>query len=622
MSFILISFTAQTIYITNMPNNPKLIGNVLGATALLAGTMPLIAHAEEQNPRPNVIFILTDDQGYGDMSCHGNPNIKTPAIDRLHSESVCFDNFHSGTTSAPTRAGIITGHYCNSTGVWHTIMGRSVLSLEETTLSEIFKFSGYNTAMFGKWHLGDNYPYRPNDRGFDMAFYHGGGGIGQTPDYWENCYFDDTYFRNGVPEKTTGFSTDVLFNEAIKYIDTQKDKKEPFFCFLSTPAPHFPFNVEDKYFNLYKDNPDVVNAAFYGMISNLDENLARLDKYIKDKKLDKNTIVIFMTDNGSDRGAELDKDNHVMRGYNAGMRGMKGSVYEGGHRVAFMMRAPGTKPYKTNVLSSYVDFVPTMIDMCSLTLPKEVEFHGTSLRPIVEGGRIATRYIFNDTQRGEHLVYAKPGCVMSDRWRLINGKELYDITVDGGQRNDISAQYPDTVAVMRKAYAKWWDMTNKRANTIEYIPLGDSNAKVVVLNGHDTHDNLHRGTPWNQEYVRIAVRTNGFWSVDFKETGKYLFEIYRYAPEAHLPLLGTAPQGKEVPNGKPYPEGVALTDIKRGIIRINGKKIAQKDINSSSTDEAIKIVADIKNGECNLEANFEDNEGEFCSYYVKVTRLD
>ena len=191
--------------------------------------------------KPNVIIVITDDQGYGDLGHTGNKIIKTPTIDQFASEAVNFTNYHVGTTCAPTRAGLLTGRNCNRNGVWHTIMGASLLNREEITLADVFKQNGYSTGMFGKWHLGDNHPFRPEDRGFQETFYHGGGGVGQTPDYWNNDYFDDTYLRNGTPEKVTGYCTDVWFDEAIKFIENKKD--DQFLCYLSLNAPHSPFNV-------------------------------------------------------------------------------------------------------------------------------------------------------------------------------------------------------------------------------------------------------------------------------------------------------------------------------------------------------------------------------------------
>ena len=157
--------------------------------------------------KPNVILVITDDQGYGDMACHGNPVLKTPHTDSLYKDSVRLTNFHVAPTCAPTRAGLMTGRYCNRTGVWHTVMGRSLLRRDEVTMADIFSANGYKTGIFGKWHLGDNYPYRPQDRGFQEVLIHGGGGVGQTPDFWGNNYFDATYMNNGYPESVTGYGT-------------------------------------------------------------------------------------------------------------------------------------------------------------------------------------------------------------------------------------------------------------------------------------------------------------------------------------------------------------------------------------------------------------------------------
>ena len=290
--------------------------------------------------RPNVIIVITDDQGYGDLGHTGNPVIKTPAMDKFSAESVNLTNYHVGTTCAPTRAGLMTGRNCNRNGVWHTIMGASMLNGEETTIADVFKGNGYKTGMFGKWHLGDNHPFRPHDRGFEETFYHGGGGVGQTPDYWNNDYFDDTYFRNGAPEKQIGYCTDVWFGEAIKFIENKKDS--PFLCYLSLNAPHGPFNVPQKYYNLYRNDDRITETQkrFYGMITNIDDNFSRLLKRVEALGIAENTIVIFTTDNGTARGYQVNKKTDEVFGYNAGMRGTKGSEYDGGHRVPFIIRWP------------------------------------------------------------------------------------------------------------------------------------------------------------------------------------------------------------------------------------------------------------------------------------------
>ncbi|MEZ6120615.1 MAG: arylsulfatase [Pirellulaceae bacterium] len=274
-----------------------------------------------QPDRPNVILIMTDDQGYGDMGAHGNPVLKTPNLDRLYSQAIRMTDFHVDPTCSPTRSALLSGRYSTKTGVWHTICGRSLMAADELTLAEIFKANGYATGMYGKWHLGDAYPLRPQDQGFDDVVCHGGGGVGQTPDYFDNDYFDDTYWRNGQTEKFEGYCTDVWFREATRFISQHQD--EPFFVYLATNAPHGPYLVDEKYRQPY-DQQDRNTSRFFGMIANIDENVGRLRSFLKENNLDQNTLFIFMTDNGTAQGEGV---------FNADMRGKKGSEYDGGHRV-------------------------------------------------------------------------------------------------------------------------------------------------------------------------------------------------------------------------------------------------------------------------------------------------
>ncbi len=231
--------------------------------------------------KPNVVLVLTDDQGYPPLGCHGHPFIQTPDLDAFHGDAVRFEQFHTGTTCAPTRSGLMTGHYCNSTGVWHTIGGRSLLRRDEWSLAAALGENGYRTGMFGKWHLGDEYPFRPQDRGFDTVVCHGGGGISQQADWWGNDYFDDTYMVNGEPRPFTGYCTDVFFDQALSFIEAHRDG--PFFCYISTNAPHGPFNVEPKYRDLYMDKTASEQyARFLGMITNIDENFGRLRNTLRE----------------------------------------------------------------------------------------------------------------------------------------------------------------------------------------------------------------------------------------------------------------------------------------------------------------------------------------------------
>ncbi|MEM1296415.1 MAG: sulfatase-like hydrolase/transferase, partial [Verrucomicrobiota bacterium] len=249
--------------------------------ALLFAALSVHALAEQ----PNVVFIITDDQGYPDIAAHGNPIIQTPNLDQLHGEAVRLEDYHVAPTCSPTRAGLITGHWTNRTGVWHTIMGRSMIRKNEVTIAQHLKDGGYHTGMFGKWHLGDNYPFRPEDRGFEEVLRHGGGGVGQTPDYWDNAYFDGAYFHNSKAEAVKGFCTDVYFDYAKRFILANKDSGKPFFAYISTNAPHGPMHAPEKYSKLYPELNEGM-ANFYGMITNIDENVGDMRQFLRDHGLE------------------------------------------------------------------------------------------------------------------------------------------------------------------------------------------------------------------------------------------------------------------------------------------------------------------------------------------------
>jgi len=284
--------------------------------------------------KPNVVIVITDDQGYGDLAFTGNPAIKTPTIDTLRTPSTLLNNFHVDPACAPTRSALMTGRYSDRVGVWHTVQGRSMLRRRETTMPDIFGANGYATGIFGKWHLGDCYPYRPEDRGFQHCVYHQAGGIGQAPDYWGNDYFDDTYVVNGKLQRFEGFCTDVWFDEGMKFIRENVKKGKPFLTYIAPNAPHKPLYCPEKYTRPYEGNPLVSTPEFYGMVTNIDDNMAKLMKVLEDEGVADNTILVFMTDNGTSGGLEGD------RGYDGGMRGKKNPEYDGGHRVPFMIRWP------------------------------------------------------------------------------------------------------------------------------------------------------------------------------------------------------------------------------------------------------------------------------------------
>ena len=278
--------------------------------AVLFTLFGLADHTEAEttaakNGRPNVILVMTDDQGYGDLACHGNPILKTPNLDRLYAESVRLTDFHVSPFCTPTRAALMTGRYPGRTGAYRTSSGRTMMHTDERTVANVFADAGYVTGMVGKWHLGDNAPHRPQDRGFQDVVWHRCGGVGQASDYWGNDYFDDTYERNGKFEKFEGYCTDVWFRESIRFIEENQTK--PFFLYLATNAPHGPYLVDPKWSRPYEESAKWGSGArFYGMIANFDHNLGELRRKLDELELAENTILMFMTDNGTANGGKFE----------------------------------------------------------------------------------------------------------------------------------------------------------------------------------------------------------------------------------------------------------------------------------------------------------------------------
>ncbi len=587
-------------------------------------TILVVQVSLSQNRRPNIILIMSDDQGYGDLACHGNPWIKTPNLDQLHSQSLRLTNYHTGTTCSPTRASLMTGQHFNRVGVWHTIMGRSILREGETTLPEVLKQNGYQTAIFGKWHLGDNYPFRPQDRGFNEVLIHGGGGVGQTPDYWNNDYFDDTYFHNGKPQAYKGYCTDVWFSEALKFIEGHQ--KEPFFCYLPTNAAHHPFHVPDTYRKMYAGQPEVFNPNFYGMITNLDDNVGRLVQKLQQLGLAENTILIFTTDNGTSHGAgaQVGKDGMLTgKGFNAGMRGVKSSPYEGGHRTPFFIRYPAGKlggGKDVPSLTSCMDIMPTLFELCGIRAGATIRFDGTSVVPLLQNPSVKgpARTIIVDTQREDFLEKWKQSAVMTDRWRLINGNELYDMQQDPGQTRNTAQEFPDTVKVLRESYEEWWHGIEPRKDEYVRIHLGGKE-NPVTLTCHDVHPDTKEMPAWHQEMVRKGdVASMGKWMVAVEKAGQYEITLRRWPQEAKLPNAGSAPASGPIPGGTPYPAGKAF-NWKKANLSI---ATVTQEKNISPADEATTFRVQLPEGNTSLQAWFtNEKDAKTGAFYVYVKRI-
>ena len=455
---------------------------------------PLVAN-DLSNSRPNIILVMTDDQGYGDLACHGHPFVKTPNLDVLYKQSTRFTDFHASPTCAPTRAALMSGRDAFKNGVTHTIYERERMTLKATTVAQVLKGAGYTTGIFGKWHLGDDDEYQPNRRGFDEMFIHGAGGIGQNFPGTQGAfpgtsYFDPFIKHNDKVVKTKGYCTDVFFKQALGWMKKQKDK--PFFAYISTNAPHGPFIVADKYKDIYKDQKiKEKSRAFYGMITNFDENMGLLMNKLDEWKLADNTLLIFMTDNGTSAGT-----------WNYRMKGIKNTVNEGGARVPLFMRLPGKIKAGVDVdkLTRHFDIFPTLAEFAGISISEDLDLDGRSMVALLENvnAKWPDRKLFfhkgrwpKGTLDPEGFKY-KNFAVRSEKWRLV-GDKLYNIDKDPGERKNVSKQYPEVVAEMMKAYDAWWSgvrpmMVNEGApldTGKPYIELFDKQKETIGIPNWD-----------------------------------------------------------------------------------------------------------------------------------------
>lgn len=438
----------------------------------------------EARRKPNVLLIITDDQGYGDLSLHGNPYLKTPHLDRLGRTSVRFDRFYVNSFCSPTRAALLTGRYPLRCGVWGVTHNKEAMRPDEVTLAEALRGAGYRTACIGKWHNGEQFPYTPPGQGFDEFFgFHNG---------HFNDYFDPELLRGSQPVLTQGYITDVLTDEAIRFLAENRDR--PFFCYLAYNAPHSPYQVPDRFFDKFKSQGlDDAVAAFYGMCENIDENVGRLLGVLNELGLAHHTIVLFLTDNGGTAGVKL---------FNAGMRGGKSSVHEGGCRVPLFVRWPARfrEPRVVRHIAAHIDLYPTLLELCGVPAPAGPPIDGLSLRPLLEGDDTnwPDRILFTHNPISETNRY--PGAVRTQRYRLVreirgpgggskakaqdnraSPWQLYDMEADPGETRDLASQQPDRVARLSSLYEQWFDDVARGGLRRFPIPVGYAEENPVTL---------------------------------------------------------------------------------------------------------------------------------------------
>ena len=558
---------------------------------------------------PNVIIVMTDDQGYGDLSANGNPVLRTPKLDQLASQSIRLTDFHVAPMCTPTRGQLMSGRDALDNGAMNVGSGRTMLRKTIPTMANFFAGAGYRTALFGKWHLGDNYPYRPQDRGFEETLTFPSSHMSSAPDYWNNDYFDDFYRHNGQLQQYPGYSTDVFFAEAIKWMRQRGALGQRFFAYLALNAPHAPLFVPQQYRDPYAGLPHD-QASFFGMIANIDENMGKLEQTLVDAGLRDNTIVIFLTDNGTRWGDVI---------FNAGMRDRKQSLYEGGHRVPFFIRWPAGRlrdPADIGELTQVQDVLPTLIELAGLPNPAGTAFDGISLARLLRGDQQAL------PDRKLVVQYSRPtapipkkwdAAVLWKRWRLINNTSLYDLSTDPGQTTNVIASYPDIVAQMRSHYEAWWTGVAPTVNTFSRLTIGSDAANPVLLASPDW-----RNVFLDQQFqVRTAPVKNGPWTIQVDRAGDYQIELRRWPVEANTAMTAGLPTYQAVDGT--YVAGKALP------IRQARLKVATFDqtVPVTEADKAISFTVNLPAGPTNLQTWFLNANGGLLTgaYYVYVNRL-
>ena len=592
--------------------------------------------------RPNVIVIMTDDQGYPELSIHGNPILKTPNLDKLAQTSVRFGDFHAAPMCAPSRGQLMTGMDAATNGLVNVSSGRAFLRPELPTMGTIFMSNGYNTGVFGKWHLGENYPYRPQDRGFQESVWFPSSHIGAVSDYWGNDYFDDTYRHNGKLEQFEGYCTDVFFGEARKFMAKSIKEGIPFFAYIPTNTPHGPFIAKDEDIEVltkayakseFADNDELKGLILYlAMIRNIDTNVGSLMEFLKDQNVADNTIVVFLTDNGSIMG---------YRYFNANMRGMKCELWDGGHRVPCFVKWPDGNftsiGKEVPGLAQVQDILPTLVDLCGLKKAGPVEFDGMSLASVLRGEeRISEdRMLFINYSRmpgfinfpsphSQTQVRKEGAGVLWKGWRLLECRELYNRTDDPMQENNVFDKHPDVVNKMMNALDIWWGNVEDKANEAQKIIIGTGNENPSTLTACDWLDVFVDQQP----QISNGVRKNSYWCLDVAQEGDYEFELRRWPRETDSPIAGECKMTDR--NGKIGGKALPITSASIYIGGVNHRSVAEKVPYSfegltkavTPEDNAITFDMHLNPGPIYLHTFFNERDNNVVcgAYYVYVKR--
>lgn len=495
---------------------------------LFLGSILIISACNELNPsekNPNVVIILTDDQGWGDIASHGNPDIETPFLDRLAASGVRFNRFFVSPVCAPTRASLLTGRDHLRTGTQWVTYGLENMRPEEYTFGEVFQDAGYKTGLFGKWHNGSHYPMDPLGQGFEYFF-------GFTKGHWNN-YFDTDLQAGREMVQTEGYIADVLTDSTLAFMARNKD--EPFLAFVSYNTPHSPFQVPDRYFEKYKARGlSDKNASVYGMVENIDDNVGRIQQKLEELNLTEQTIVIFLTDNGPN-GEDR---------YNGNMKGWKAKVDEGGVRVPLFISWPGTieKGKIIDELTAHIDFLPSLAEMAEIKFNPKNPLDGRSFAKLIfnEDPNWENRLLYTHQSRWDSLEQF-PASVRNNEYRLVrygDEWELYNLKLDPSQRKDISENFPEIVDSLSTAYEKWFEDVSKELPEIREIPVGYDESPSVELPAVEssfTGDiEFHGGSGWSNDWLTnwTSQKDSISWNLNVIEDGIYKIEVeYVLPPE-------------------------------------------------------------------------------------------
>ena len=588
--------------------------------------------------RPNVLIIMTDDQGYPELSVHGNPVLQTPNLDILHGQSIRLSDYHVTPMCTPTRGQLLTGMDAARNGAVNVSSGRALLRPEIPTIANYFSDAGYFTGVFGKWHLGANYPFRPQDRGFEESVWYPSSSIPSVPAYWGNDYFDDVYTHNGKEQRYKGYCTDVFFSEAKRFMLDSLRKKKPFLCYLATNTPHGPFIPKDEdrkaiaqilespKFDHLEENIKRRLSLYLGMIRNIDWNMGKLMKFLDENNLSENTILLFQTDNGSILGPQY---------FNAGMRGKKTQIWEGGHRVPCFIRWPSGglgKPRDIEGLTQVQDVLPTLLELCEIEI-KNVngqKFDGMSLASIIKDKKKVPEdrmLVINYSRMPGFSNYPSPysqtqmradqSAVLWKRWRLLENRELYDLKSDPMQKNNIIGNHPKVVAKMRRHLYSWWDTVKHLANNPQRIIIGTKYENPTKLSATEWLDVFVD----QQGQIFRGVQKSGYWLLDIAQSGEYEIELRRWPKEADGTISGTLPNGE----GKALPITEAMLYVSdHNHLDIGQKKAYQFEgltKRVTQKDKAITFTMSLKKGPVALHTWFKgQNNTMLSAYYVYIYR--